>query len=73
MTSDMETSFCKVVNSMKMIEFVKLKAMHHNIIVIQVLDRVCNVTFLALDLYISRLMAQGILFCSGKCDIIYPV
>jgi len=29
---------------MEMIEFLKLKAMHHNIIAIQVLDRVYNVT-----------------------------
>ena len=40
-------------------EFLRLKAtcMHHNIIVIQVLDRVYNVTFPAFDLYATRLMA----------------
>ena len=35
--------FCKVKNGMKMFGFQKLKAIHHNIIVIQVLDRVYNV------------------------------
>jgi hypothetical protein len=34
-------------NGMTMCEFIKLKAMHHNIIVIQVLDMVYNVTILA--------------------------
>ena len=37
--------FCNVNNGMKMFEIIKLKAMHHNIIVIQVLDRVYNVIF----------------------------
>lgn len=32
----------------------KLKPMHHNTIVIQVLDKVYNVTFLAEDLNLSR-------------------
>jgi hypothetical protein len=33
---------------MKMVEFLKLKAMYHNIVVIQVPDMVYNVTFPAL-------------------------
>jgi hypothetical protein len=43
------------------LEFLKLKATHHNIIVIQVLDRVYNVTFQASDIYIPHLIitAQG--------------
>lgn len=47
MTSDTET----VKNSMKIYDFLNLKAMHHDMIVIQVLDKVYNVSFLASDLY----------------------
>jgi hypothetical protein len=36
---------------MTMFGFLKLKAMHHNIIVIQVLEKVYNVILLASDLY----------------------
>jgi hypothetical protein len=36
---------------MTMFEFLKLKAIHHNIIVIQVLEKVYNVILLASDLY----------------------
>ena len=38
-------------NGLKMFEFLKLRAMHYNIIGILVLDRVYNVTFPASDLY----------------------
>jgi hypothetical protein len=38
-------------NGMKMFEFFILKAIHYNIIVVQALDRVYNVTFQASDLY----------------------
>jgi hypothetical protein len=34
-----------------MLEFLKLKAMYYNMIVIHVLDNVCNVTFPGADLY----------------------
>lgn len=44
---------------MKMFEFFILKAIHYNIIVVQALDRVYNVTFQASDIYITHLTAQG--------------
>jgi len=47
---------------MKMFEFLKLKAMRHSIIVMQVLDRVYiyNVIFPATDLYSPRLTARDL-------------
>jgi len=39
------------LSGMKMIEFLKLKAMHHNIIIIQVLDRVYNRVFNIFQVY----------------------
>lgn len=38
---------------MTILEILKLKAMHHNIMVIHVLDEVFNVTLLSLDSYIN--------------------
>jgi hypothetical protein len=48
-TSDTETDFCYVTQWRKMIEFVKLKAVHHNITIIRGLDRVYIVTLPAFD------------------------
>jgi hypothetical protein len=48
-TSDTETDFCYVTQWRKMIEFVKLKAVHHSIIIIRGLDRVYIVTLPAFD------------------------
>jgi hypothetical protein len=50
----------RVKNGLKRLEFIKLKAMHHNIVVIKVLERVCNMTFPVLDLHNPRLTARGI-------------
>jgi hypothetical protein len=38
-------TFRKIRNGIHMFEYLKLNVMHPNIIVIQVLDKVCNVTF----------------------------
>ena len=48
-TSDTETDFSYVTQWKKMIEFVKLKAVHHSIIVIRDPDRVYIVTLPGFD------------------------
>ncbi len=48
-------------NGMKMFEILILKAMHYNLIVIQVLCRVCNDTFMTLNLYTVRHGGKGAL------------
>ena len=53
-------NFINVKNAMKMFEFLHLRSMYRNIVVIQVLDRVYNVTFPYKDLYTYRQTARGI-------------
>jgi hypothetical protein len=43
-----------------MFEFFILKAIHYNIIVVQALDRIYNVTFQASDLYTLHPTAEGL-------------
>ena len=52
-----KTIFLNVKTCMKKFEFLKLKSMHHAIIVIQILERVYHVTFPASDLYTALLTA----------------
>ena len=48
---EQKQTFGNVKNYKEMVEFLKLKAMHHNIIVLQVLERIFNVTFPTAVLY----------------------
>ena len=48
---EQKQTFGNVKNYKEMVEFLKLKAMHHNIIELQVLERIFNVTFPSAVLY----------------------
>ena len=54
-------------------EVLILKAMQHNITVIQVLDKVCNVSFQASDVYAPGLTARRLLTRGWECDILHTL
>ena len=58
---------------MKKFEFLKLKSIHHAIIVIQILERVCNVAFTASDLYTALLTALRLFKCKAENVTLYTL